>query len=113
MDRREFLKTATLGAVLIPAGSMLLNACLDGGGKPPEGKTALSETDAIASALGYKADGSQVDKTKFPRKEPSMSCLNCVQYSAIDGSWGNCKIFTQGVVASAGWCNSWVEKPKA
>lgn len=116
VSRRTFLKSAALAVATVPAASFLMQACTkkDGGGELPAGQVALSESDPVAVALGYKADGSTVDGTKFPRKATpegaNMTCANCAQYTALNGGWGKCNIFAQGAVAAKGWCNSWVQK---
>ncbi len=71
----------------------------------------VSESDPQAAALGYKADGSKVDKTKFPKYEPTQQCSNCALYQGkpSDASAG-CPIFAGKQVAAKGWCSAWAKK---
>ncbi|WP_340627449.1 high-potential iron-sulfur protein, partial [Burkholderia cenocepacia] len=38
----------------------------------------LSETDPTAAALGYKADATKVDKTKYPKYAAGQDCAACM-----------------------------------
>lgn len=116
LDRRQFLTTVlAAGAALPVLGSIAssLTACTKGGGEaPPAGETALTESDAVATALGYSADASKVDVVKFPKKATGeQACSGCAQYTSVNGGWGRCNIFPGKVVTAKGWCNSWVAKP--
>lgn len=113
--RRNFLKQFAMMIAAIPVTSLILSACTKSGeDTPPNGQKALSESDPVAQALGYKQDASQVDTTKFPKKAGPAGipqhCQTCAQFTAVNSSWGKCNIFTQGLVKSTGWCNSWVAK---
>jgi hypothetical protein len=71
----------------------------------------VSETDAQAAALGYKADGRKVDKVKVPKYAPDQHCGNCAlfQGKASDAS-AACAIFPGKQVAGKGWCSAWAKK---
>lgn len=113
LNRRDFVRSSLVALAAIPFLGSFLAACTKAEA-PPEGQTALSESDPTAQALGYVADGKKVDTTRFPKKAAAdganQTCANCAQYTALNGSWGKCNIFPQGPVAAAGWCNSWVPK---
>ncbi|NNF66117.1 MAG: hypothetical protein HKM98_01260 [Gammaproteobacteria bacterium] len=68
---------------------------------------ALSENDATASALGYKADASTVDD---PGYKDGSTCLNCLQFKAGADNSGSCGLFPGKDVSAAGWCRAWVKK---
>ena len=72
---------------------------------------ALTETDAQATALGYKADTTKVDTKKFPKHSPEQKCNNCALYQgkATDAS-GGCPLFAGKSVAGKGWCSAWAKK---
>ncbi len=114
LQRRQWLKKALLMVAALPFAGGIISACTKGGEALPEGQSEVSESDPTAQALGYKADASAVDVTKFPKKAEAdgatQTCANCAQYTAANGTWGKCNIFPQGVVAAKGWCNSWVPK---
>ena len=76
-----------------------------------QGPAPLSEADAQAAALGYKADATKVDKAKFPKYAAGQSCGDCQLYQgkAADAS-GPCTLFPNKLVASKGWCSAWVKK---
>ena len=119
-SRRDFFKKVTLLIASVPALSVILSACTkneSAGDAPPAGQNTLSETDPVAQALGYKQNGAQVDTVKFPKKAgpdgASQQCQSCAQFTGVNGSWGKCNIFPQGLVNSKGWCNSWSAKAKA
>lgn len=71
----------------------------------------LSETDPQAAGLGYKADGSKVDKAKFPKYAAGRACSNCALYQGTPSSnAGACPLFAGKQVAAKGWCNAWAQK---
>lgn len=97
LPRRRFIATvAAVGAALaLPAAADL----------PP-----LSETDPTAQALGYKADGSQVDAAKFPKHTPQQQCINCNFYQGTAAT-GPCQLFPGKTVTAKGWCSAYAAKP--
>jgi len=76
----------------------------------PPGKTAVSETDSVASSLGYRHSGAQVDKKKYPNFKADQSCANCTLYTAENKQWGKCPLFPNGLANAKGWCASWSKK---
>lgn len=71
----------------------------------------LAETDAQATALGYKADATKVDKTKQTKFVAGSSCSNCTLYQGKPGdAAGNCPLFAGKQVSSKGWCTAWAKK---
>ena len=72
---------------------------------------AVPETDPVAVGLGYKADGSKVDKAKFATYDPSHTCSGCQLYTgkASDAN-GPCTLFGGRLVAGKGWCSAWAKK---
>ena len=74
-------------------------------------QAALAETDAQAVALGYKADGSKVDKAKQPKYAAGQNCANCALYQGAAGAAaGGCPLFAGKQVAAKGWCSAWAKK---
>lgn len=69
------------------------------------------ETEAQATALGYKADTTKVDAKKFPKHAATQMCSNCALYQgkATDKA-GGCPLFAGKQVAAAGWCSAWAKK---
>lgn len=71
----------------------------------------LAETDAQATALGYKADSTKVDGKKFPKHAATQLCSGCALYSGKDkDAAGGCGIFPAKQVAAKGWCSAWAKK---
>ncbi len=69
------------------------------------------ESDATAKALGYFADASKTDKTKYPKYAKDQVCSNCSLYQgkATDAAAG-CPLFAGKQVAGKAWCSAWVKK---
>ena len=71
----------------------------------------VSESDAQAASLGYKADAAKVDKAKFPKFAASQNCANCALYQGKPGAAaGACGIFPGKQVAAKGWCSAYAKK---
>src|ERR1700723_2357893 len=71
----------------------------------------LSESDPVATGLGYKVDASSVDKAKFPQYAAGQTCSNCALYQGAAGaSSGPCPIYAGKVVSATGWCASYTKK---
>lgn len=97
--RRVFLIQAVAGAAALCASL------------PAAAQTMLAETDAQATALGYKADATKVDKTKQAKYAPGQLCSNCALYQAAAGAAaGACPLFAGKQVAGKGWCSAWAKK---
>ena len=103
ISRRRFLKAGAAGVVAVPltAGSLPIRA---------QEAVALTEDDATAQALGYKADATTVDSAKYATYAAGQNCGNCLQFQGKDGdSSGLCAIFPGKLVARGGWCQVWVK----
>jgi hypothetical protein len=98
-NRREFIVQVSLGSSALLAGSAFAQGAM------------LSETDPQAVALGYKADTTKVDKTKFPKHTAAQKCNNCALYQgkATDKAAG-CPLFAGKQVAGPGWCSAYAKK---
>jgi hypothetical protein len=97
--RREFVIQIALGSGALMTGHAFAQAPM------------LAETDANAVALGYKADGSKVDKAKFPKYAAGQVCSNCAlfQGKATDAA-GGCPLFAGKQVAGKAWCSAYAKK---
>jgi hypothetical protein len=100
-NRRIFMLQAVAGGAVLAAG-------------PLHAQTAapmLAETDPQATALGYKADTTKVDKAKYPKHDVAQLCSNCQLYQGkpTDKSAG-CPLFAGKQVAGNGWCSAWAKK---
>ncbi|MGE4233656.1 MAG: high-potential iron-sulfur protein [Bacteriovoracia bacterium] len=109
-ERREFLKKLTLGLFSIPVVSIFSSLRLPAAWA---GDT-VTENEPMAVTLGYHVDASKVDTKKWPRKAAADAknqfCNNCMFYQKQNDKLGKCQIFTNRLVASKGWCNSWTKK---
>ena len=71
----------------------------------------VDEKSPQAIALGYKADATQIDKSKYPSYAAGQSCGNCTQFQGKPGiSAGPCTIFANKPVLTNGWCSSYAKK---
>ena len=74
-------------------------------------QSMVIETDAQASALGYKADATKVDKAKQPKYAAGQICGNCALFQAAAGAAaGGCPLFAGKQVAGKGWCTGYAKK---
>jgi hypothetical protein len=81
-------------------------------GARAQGAPMVDEKDAQASALGYVADSTKADKTKFPKHTPDQKCGGCQLFMGKAGDKsGPCSLFAGKQVAATGWCSAWVKKP--
>lgn len=108
-----FIRSMATATCLV-VGSKVIVAAPPAPALPPRPTKNLDPNDATAKALGYVADRTKADTTKFPQlKSPegkAQACNNCMLYNNPKGGWGQCTIFTQGLVPDNGWCMSWVKK---
>ncbi|NLA19554.1 High potential iron-sulfur protein [Burkholderia cepacia] len=66
----------------------------------------LSETDPTAVALGYKADATKVDKTKYPKYAAGQDCAACMLYQGKKGSAWPVRRLPGKQVSAKGWCSA-------
>ena len=100
LSRRSFIESSV---IVLAAGISPITLAAPG--------PMLSESDPTAAALGYKANASAVDKTKFPQYVAGQTCANCSLYQGAAGSpSGPCTIYAGKSVSSAGWCASYMKK---
>lgn len=113
LDRRGFLGLG-IGIVGATTLSSILGTPSFAADKKPS--DMVPETDAVAQALGYKADGKKVDRAKYAllgqKENADASCENCAFYTKVDGKKGKCTMIPTGNVAAKGLCGSWSRKPK-
>ena len=76
-----------------------------------QAQTMVSESDPQASALGYNADASKTDKSKYKSYAAGQACSSCTLYQgkATDTA-GACPLFAGKQVAAKAWCSAWVKK---
>lgn len=106
LTRRKLLKTL---AVALPAGAVVLNQEVQAEDLPK-----LDPNDPTAKALVYVEDPANLDKSNpaAARYDASQTCANCIQIQGEDGAaYRPCAIFPGKVVAAAGWCSVWAQKP--
>jgi High potential iron-sulfur protein len=98
-NRREFIVQCSFGAGALVAGHAMAQGAM------------VAETEPQATALGYKADATKVDKAKFPKYAAGQVCTNCAlfQGKASDAA-GGCPLFAGKKVAGKGWCSAYAKK---
>lgn len=97
--RRAFVMCVVASGTVVTAAQVAAQAAM------------VAENDPQASALGYKADTTKVDKVKYPNHAATQLCNNCQLYTgkATDAA-GPCTLFPGKQVAGKGWCSAWVKK---
>lgn len=71
----------------------------------------VAESDAQATAMGYKADTTKVDAKKYPKHDNAQKCSNCQLFQGKPGeAQAGCPIFAGKAVTANGWCSAWVKK---
>ena len=99
-NRRDFIR------IFPAAGAGLLI------GQAAFAQAMVDEKDAQAAALGYVADATKVNKTKYPKYTAEQQCGNCQLYQGKAGAAaGPCALFPGKQVAMKGWCSAYVKKP--
>ena len=106
-SRREFMKRALTLAAAIPAARLLSG----GFGVPvAHAQTMVPETDAVAQALGYKADAKNFDFKKYKAVKKGSRCDTCSLYTKVDAASGKCQLLQSGLVTAKGLCGSYSKK---
>ena len=100
-NRRTFMLQVVVGGSAIAASQAMAQAA-----------PLVSESDANAVSLGYKADATKVDLKKYPAHKATHNCSNCAlfQGKATDAA-GGCPIFPGKQVSAKAWCSAY--QPKA
>ncbi|CAN5905914.1 high-potential iron-sulfur protein [soil metagenome] len=99
-SRRTFMLAVMAGGTALAASRV-----------SAQGAAKLEETDPQAAALGYKADATKVDKTKYPQHQATQMCSGCnfFQGKPTD-AMAPCTLFAGKQVSSKGWCSAWAKK---
>ena len=98
-NRREFIAQISFASTALLAGNAMAQGAM------------VAETDAQATALGYKADATKADKVKFPKFAAGQNCANCALYQGKAGAAaGACPLFAGKQVAAKGWCSAYAKK---
>ena len=92
---------------LVPATALLVGTAGAAFSQPAR----LEESDALATALGYKHDASKVDAKKFTAYAAGRNCANCQMYQGKAGeALGACAPVGGKLVNAKGWCAAWVKR---
>jgi High potential iron-sulfur protein len=71
----------------------------------------VADSDAQATALGYKADATKADAKKYPKYAAGQMCSNCALYQGKPAdAAGGCPLFAGKQVAGKGWCSAYAKK---
>lgn len=112
VSRRKFLGFGLTALAATPVAASLLAAR---SAVAQEGLVKVDEADAVAQALGYKADATAVDTAKFPKRAgdegAKQFCHSCQLFQGKEGdAFAPCTMFPGKAVAKDGWCNAWAAK---
>ena len=72
-NRREFIVQFSLGTSALLASQAFAQGAM------------VADADPQAAALGYKADGTKTDKTKFPKYAAGQQCSSCALLPGTGG----------------------------
>jgi hypothetical protein len=98
--RRQFFRSSIPAVLLLSSARLAL-------AEPAK----LEESDATATALGYKHDATKVDSKKSPTYMAGRACGNCQLYQGKPGdAWGVCAVMGGKLVNAKGWCSAWAKK---
>jgi hypothetical protein len=106
LTRRHFLRNA---AAAFPVGAIVVESTATAQDLPH-----LELDEPTAKALAYVHDAKDIDKSSpaAARYQEGQSCLNCIQLQGEAGpDWRPCALFPGKLVATAGWCTVWAQKP--
>lgn len=71
----------------------------------------VNPSDPQAQALGYVAQASQADKSRFPKYTAGQSCASCSLYGGPPTQpQAPCPLFAGRNVAAPAWCSAWVAR---
>jgi High potential iron-sulfur protein len=77
----------------------------------PGNMPMVDEKDATAVALGYVADATKADVTKYKSYAAGQNCIGCQLYQGqAGGTSGPCTLFAGKQVAAQGWCSAFAKK---
>ena len=102
-SRRRFIRTLSI------TGAALWLAADAGAADLP----MVDEKDPTAVALGYVADTTKANKTKYPNHAPAQQCNNCALYQGkpnVATGAGPCPLYAGKQVAASGWCSAYAKK---
>ena len=98
--RRRFIQISVAGLAVAPFATALLSGAA-------QAVDAVSESEPMATALGYKSDATKASN----RKDNAAICSNCALFSGKPGaSDGPCSVFGGKLVSAKGWCTAWAKK---
>ena len=98
-NRREFIVQFSLGTSALLASQAFAQGAM------------VADADPQAAALGYKADGTKTDKTKFPKYAAGQQCSSCALFQGKAGDKaGACPLFAGKQVSANGWCSAYAKK---
>lgn len=118
-SRRKFLAQSLLFLLAFPLVARAAKPAAKAPAAPkkdvplPAGATMASESDPVASAIGYKHDPKNLDPARAAQLKKAggkQDCANCALYIPSNEGWGKCQMITNGLVAAGGWCGSWSKK---
>lgn len=77
----------------------------------PSNMPMLDEKDATAVALGYVANATKADTTKYKTYAAGQNCSGCQLFQGQAGAAsGPCTLFAGKQVSAQGWCSAFAKK---
>jgi High potential iron-sulfur protein len=77
----------------------------------PSNMPMVDEKDATAVALGYVADATKADVTKYKTYAAGQNCSGCQLYQGqVGATSGPCTLFAGKQVNAQAWCSAFAKK---
>jgi hypothetical protein len=70
---------------------------------------ALTETDPMGMALGFKLDTNKVDQAKYPKHTKDQTCASCLHFTKVGAETARCDLFNK-MVPKGGWCSGYSKR---
>jgi hypothetical protein len=74
-----------------------------------QGLPALTETDPMGLALGFKLNTADVNQAKYPKHTKDQFCANCLHYATPTAATARCDLFNK-MVPKEGWCGGYSKR---
>ena len=71
---------------------------------------ALTESDPMAVAMGFKLKTEDADSKKYPKHTNTQSCASCLHFTTPGADSARCDLFNKSV-PKGGWCSGYSKRP--
>jgi hypothetical protein len=71
---------------------------------------ALTESDPMAKAMGFRLDTTKADQAKYPKHTNDQACAKCLHFTQPGADSAKCDLFSK-IVPKGGWCSGFSKRP--